>query len=287
MDEFLLIITAILVAIPAALLGVILLLNKSVMIGDAISHAVLPGIVIAYLIVGTMDNTYVLMGASIAGFITTLLIDFFQAKFAIQKDAAIGTATTFLFSLGVLLLALFFGQNTELDQECVLFGAIETTVIEQVLVGETIIGTRAIFQLLPLTIIVVLFVFFGFSRLKSWLFNASYTTLLGISIMKWRLSVLLLLSLHAVLSFESVGAVMLIGLLVLPGTTALLLAKNLKEAFVYAVIIAIIACVIGVLVGFQINVSIAPVIIFSNSFLFIGVFIFDRNRKHQLNFTKN
>lgn len=287
MDEFLLIITAILVAIPAALLGVILLLNKSVMIGDAISHAVLPGIVIAYLIVGTMDNTYVLMGASIAGFITTLLIDFFQAKFAIQKDAAIGTATTFLFSLGVLLLALFFGQNTELDQECVLFGAIETTVIEQVLVGETIIGTRAIFQLLPLTIIVVLFVFFGFSRLKSWLFNASYTTLLGISIMKWRLSVLLLLSLHAVLSFESVGAVMLIGLLVLPGATALLLAKNLKEAFVYAVIIAIIACVIGVLVGFQINVSIAPVIIFSNSFLFIGVFIFDRNRKHQLNFTKN
>lgn len=287
MDEFLLIITAILVAIPAALLGVILLLNKSVMIGDAISHAVLPGIVIAYLIVGTMDNTYVLMGASIAGFITTLLIDFFQAKFAIQKDAAIGTATTFLFSLGVILLALFFGQNTELDQECVLFGAIETTVIEQVLVGETIIGTRAIFQLLPLTIIVVLFVFFGFSRLKSWLFNASYTTLLGISIMKWRLSVLLLLSLHAVLSFESVGAVMLIGLLVLPGATALLLAKNLKEAFVYAVIIAIIACVIGVLVGFQINVSIAPVIIFSNSFLFIGVFIFDRNRKHQLNFTKN
>lgn len=287
MDEFLLIITAILVAIPAALLGVILLLNKSVMIGDAISHAVLPGIVIAYLIVGTMDNTYVLMGASIAGFITTLLIDFFQAKFAIQKDAAIGTATTFLFSLGVLLLALFFGQNTELDQECVLFGAIETTVIEQVLVGETIIGTRAIFQLLPLTIIVVLFVFFGFNRLKSWLFNASYTTLLGISIMKWRLSVLLLLSLHAVLSFESVGAVMLIGLLVLPGATALLLAKNLKEAFVYAVIIAIIACVIGVLVGFQINVSIAPVIIFSNSFLFIGVFIFDRNRKHQLNFTKN
>ena len=287
MDEFLLIITAILVAIPAALLGVILLLNKSVMIGDAISHAVLPGIVIAYLIVGTMDNTYVLIGASIAGFITTLLIDFFQTKLAIQKDAAIGTATTFLFSLGVLLLALFFGQNTELDQECVLFGAIETTVIEQVLVGETIIGTRAIFQLLPLTIIVVLFVFFGFSRLKSWLFNASYTTLLGISITKWRLSVLLLLSLHAVLSFESVGAVMLIGLLVLPGATALLLAKNLKEAFVYAVIIAIIACVIGVLVGFQINVSIAPVIIFSNSFLFIGVFIFDRNRKHQLNFTKN
>lgn len=287
MDEFLLIITAILVAIPAALLGVILLLNKSVMIGDAISHAVLPGIVIAYLIVGTMDNTYVLIGASIAGFITTLLIDFFQTKLAIQKDAAIGTATTFLFSLGVLLLALFFGQNTELDQECVLFGAIETTVIEQVLVGETIIGTRAIFQLLPLTIIVVLFVFFGFSRLKSWLFNASYTSLLGISITKWRLSVLLLLSLHAVLSFESVGAVMLIGLLVLPGATALLLAKNLKEAFVYAVIIAIIACVIGVLVGFQINVSIAPVIIFSNSFLFIGVFIFDRNRKHQLNFTKN
>jgi manganese/zinc/iron transport system permease protein len=287
MDEFLLIITAILVAIPAALLGVILLLNKSVMIGDAISHAVLPGIVIAYLIVGTMDNTYVLIGASIAGFITTLLIDFFQAKLSIQKDAAIGTATTFLFSLGVLLLAFFFGQNTELDQECVLFGAIETTVIEQVLVGDTIIGTRAIFQLLPLAIIVVLFVFFGFSRLKSWLFNASYTSLLGISITKWRLSVLLLLSLHAVLSFESVGAVMLIGLLVLPGATALLLAKNLKEAFVYAVIIAILACVIGVLVGFQINVSIAPVIIFSNSLLFIGVFIFDRSRKHKLNFTKN
>lgn len=287
MDELLLIITASLVAIPAAIIGVLLQLKKSVMIGDAISHAVLPGIVIAYLVAGTMDSNFIVIGAAIAGFSTTLLIDFFHAKLAIQKDAAIGSAATFLFSLGVLLLALFFGQNTELDQECVLYGAIETSVIEQYVTGEYIIGTRAIFQLLPLNIVVVIIVFKGLNVWKSWLFNDAYTTMLGFNSSNWRILLLLLLSLHAVLSFESVGAIMLIGLLVLPGTTALLITKSLKSTLICAVAIALIACVSGVLVGFQLNISIAPLIILSNSFLFLITFIYSTKCKRYKIFTKN
>lgn len=287
MDELLLIITASLVAIPAAIIGVLLQLKKSVMIGDAISHAVLPGIVIAYLVAGTMDSNVVVIGAAIAGFSTTLLIDFFHTRLAIQKDAAIGTAATFLFSLGVLLLALFFGQNTEIDQECVLYGAIETSVIEQYVTGEYIIGTRAIFQLLPLNIVVIILVFKGLNVWKSWLFSDSFSTMLGFNVSTWRILLLLLLSLHAVLSFESVGAVMLIGLLVLPGATALLIAKSLKSTLILAISAALIACVAGVLIGFQLNISIAPVIILSNSFLFLITFIYSTKHKRHLNFTKN
>lgn len=287
MDEILLIITAALVAIPAALIGVLLQLKRSVMIGDAISHAVLPGIVIAYIVAGSMDNTFVLIGAAIAGFSTTLLIDFFHSKLAIQKDAAIGTATTFLFSLGVLLLAFFFGQNTELDQECVLFGAIETSVIEQYIIGDYIIGTHAIFQLIPINFVVLVFLYVGFNVWKSWSFDATFVSMLGINSAKWRISLLLLLSLHAVLSFESVGAVMLIGLLVLPGATALLIAKSLKTTLIYAVVISLFACIGGVVFGFYFNISIAPLIILVNGLLFLGTFFYARQHRVNTFFINN
>jgi manganese/zinc/iron transport system permease protein len=111
--------------------------------------------------------------------------------------------------------------------------------------------------------------------------------MLGFNVSTWRILLLLLLSLHAVLSFESVGAVMLIGLLVLPGATALLIAKSLKSTLILAISAALIACVAGVLIGFQLNISIAPVIILSNSFLFLITIIYSKKHKRHLNFTKN
>jgi manganese/zinc/iron transport system permease protein len=138
-----------------------------------------------------------------------------------------------------------------------------------------------------LNIVVIILVFKGLGFWKSWLFSDSFTTMLGFNVSTWRILLLLLLSLHAVLSFESVGAVMLIGLLVLPGATALLIAKSLKSTLILAVCAALIACVSGVLIGFQLNISIAPVIILSNSFLFLITFIYSKKHKRHLNFTKN
>lgn len=268
-NDVLMILTACSVAIPASLLGVLLVSKSLVMVGDAISHAVLPGIVVAYLLSGTRDSGPMLLGAAATGFLTTFLIDFLRRKWRIQEDAAIGFTFTFLFAIGVLLIALFAGKNSDLDQECVLYGDLETSILDQVIIGEYLYGTRAILQLLPLTIVLLLVIVLGFKGWKVWAFNPHFGSFIGIPTQLFHLTLMLLLSIHAVLSFESVGVILVIGLLVLPAATALQFSKTLSRTFIYSACIGIVSCVLGVLLGKWINISISPLIVCVNGLIFM------------------
>ena len=269
MNDLLMILTACSVAIPASLLGVLLVSKSLVMVGDAISHAVLPGIVVAYLLSGTRDSVPMLFGAAVTGFLTTFLIDFLRRKWRVQEDAAIGFTFTFLFAIGVLMIALFAGKNSDLDQECVLYGDLETSILDQVIIGEYLYGTRAILQLLPLTIVLLLVLIIGFKGWKVWAFNPQFGSLIGIPVQAFHLILMLLLSIHAVLSFESVGVILVIGLLVLPAATALQFSATLAATFLYSACIGIVSCILGVFLGKWINISISPLIVCVNGLLFL------------------
>lgn len=282
MNDLLMILTACSVAIPASLLGVLLVSKSLVMVGDAISHAVLPGIVIAYLVSGTRDSVPMLFGAAAAGFLTTFLIDFLRKKWKIQEDAAIGFTFTFLFAIGVLLIALFAGKNSDLDQECVLYGDLETSILDQVIVGEYLYGTRAILQLFPLTVILLVLIVFGFKGWKIWAFNPQFGAFIGVPIQAFQLVFMLLLSIHAVLSFESVGVILVVGLLVLPAATALQFSNTLVKTFFYAAFIGIVSCVLGVFLGKWINISISPLIICVNGLIFLVSVIISPNKKNTI-----
>lgn len=269
MNDLLMILTACSVAVPASLLGVLLVSKSLVMVGDAISHAVLPGIVVAYLLSGTRDSVPMLFGAAVTGFLTTFLIDFLRKKWRIQEDAAIGFTFTFLFAIGVLMIAVFAGKNSDLDQECVLYGDLETSILDQVIVGEYLYGTRAILQLLPLTIVLLIVIIIGFKGWKVWAFNPQFGSFIGIPVQAFQLVLMLLLSIHAVLSFESVGVILVVGLLVLPAATALQFSNTLARTFLYSACIGIISCILGVFLGKWINISISPLIVCVNGLIFL------------------
>jgi manganese/zinc/iron transport system permease protein len=269
-NDMLMILTACSVAIPASLLGVLLVSKSLVMIGDAISHAVLPGIVVAYLLSGSRDSLPMLIGAASTGFLTTFIIDFLRKRWKIQEDAAIGFTFTFLFALGVLMIAVFAGKNSDLDQECVLYGDLETSILDQVIYNGYLYGTKAILQLLPLTITLLLVIIFGFKGWKIWAFNPNFGSFVGIPIQFFHLTLMLLLSIHAVLSFESVGVILVVGLLVLPAATALQFSKTLATTFYYSVCIGILSCILGVFLGKWINISISPLIVCVNGLIFLG-----------------
>ncbi len=269
MNDILMILTACSVAIPASLLGVLLVSKSLVMVGDAISHAVLPGIVVAYLLSGTRDSVPMLFGAAVTGFLTTFLIDFLRKKWRIQEDAAIGFTFTFLFAIGVLMIAIFAGKNSDLDQECVLYGDLETSILDQVIIGEYLYGTRAILQLLPLTITLLIVIVVGFKGWKVWAFNPQFGSFIGIPIQAFHLVLMLLLSIHAVLSFESVGVILVVGLLVLPAATALQFSRTLARTFLYSVSVGIVSCIAGVFLGKWINISISPLIVCVNGLIFL------------------
>ena len=282
MNDLLMILTACSVAVPASLLGVLLVSKSLVMVGDAISHAVLPGIVVAYLMSGSRDSVPMLFGAAVTGFLTTFLIDFLRKKWKVQEDAAIGFTFTFLFAIGVLMIALFAGKNSDLDQECVLYGDLETSILDQVIIGGYLYGTRAILQLLPLTITLLLVIVIGFKGWKIWAFNPQFGSFIGIPIQAFQLVLMLLLSIHAVLSFESVGVILVVGLLVLPAATALQFSKTLAFTFWYSASVGIVSCVLGVFLGKWINISISPLIVSVNGLIFLVSVLLSPHRKSSI-----
>lgn len=268
MNYALILITALLVVIPASILGVFLMQRKMVMVGDAISHAVLPGIVIAYLISGQRDSYLLLIGAALAGVFTTLLIDFLHQRMRIQQDAAIGTTFTFLFALGVLLISFFAGNNVDLDQECVLYGDLETSFLDQRIWNGYLIGTGALFKLVPLLIAVLTTLFVAYRPLQIWAFNPEFGKQMGLKINRWQLLVMSLVSLHAVLSFDSVGAIMVVGMLIIPPATASLMTNKLKQLILFSILIGCFASILGFFAAIYVNVSIAPMIVLMASVLF-------------------
>src|SRR5690606_6837774 len=121
--DVVIIVTALLVVAPCALLGCFLLLRRSVMVGDAISHAALPGIVLAFFLTGSLGPLAALAGAAAFGLLTVVLVDLLERGGRVRGDAATGIVFTGLFALGVLLVARY-GGNVHLDLEHVLFGEI-------------------------------------------------------------------------------------------------------------------------------------------------------------------
>ena len=268
-NDILTLITALLIAWSCSLLGCFLVLRKVVMVGDAISHSVLPGIVIAYLISTKFDSVFILIGAAVFGVFTTFIIDFFHKKLKLQEDASIGITFTWLFALGVILIALFTDGNADLDQDCVLFGELGTTFLDKIIYEGRLYGTRSMLMILPVFIVVILFVVFGFKGLQIISFHEEYAKSKGINVSFWHYVFMSLVSITTVMSFESVGAILVVGLLVIPPATAYLLVNTLPSMLFIACIVSTIACFLGYYLSFKFDVSLSSMIIVTAGILFI------------------
>jgi manganese/zinc/iron transport system permease protein len=275
-NDFLTLITALLIAWSCSLLGCFLVLRKVVMVGDAISHSVLPGIVIAYLFSSTFNSVFMLIGAAIFGVFTTVIIDFFHKKLKLQEDASIGITFTWLFALGVILIALFTDGNADIDQDCVLFGELGTTFLDKIIYNGRLFGTRSMIMILPVFIIVVLFVVFGFKGLQILSFHEEFAKSKGINVSFWHYSFMALVSITTVMSFESVGAILVVGLLVIPPATAYLCVDKLVYMLWLSCLFSSISCIIGYVLSLYFDVSISSMIIVISGVLFVLTLVFKK-----------
>ncbi|MEM6262562.1 MAG: metal ABC transporter permease [Bacteroidota bacterium] len=257
MDSFWIILTGILVAASTSLLGSFLLLRKMTMVGDAISHAVLPGIVLAYLVSQSRASWIMLAGAALFGILTTLLIEVLHKRAKLQSDAAIGISFTWLFAIGVILISLFAGQ-VDLDQDCVLYGEIAYVPLDIWLLSNGMnLGPITVWRLSFLLILVIVFVVLAYKPLLVTSFDPVFSAAVGISTVFWHYALMSLVSLATVLSFESVGAILVIAFLVGPAATAYLLTENLIRMLVLSVVMGIIAAITGYGLAVFIDGSIA------------------------------
>lgn len=253
------ILTACLVAISCALLGTWLILRKMAMLGDAISHAVLPGIVIAFLFSGSRDNLTMIIGAASIGVLTTFLIEFFHKKARLQSDASIGITFTWLFAFGVILVSYFAGQ-VDLDQECVLYGEIAYVPLEEF---KSFLGfsapTSFWIMLLVLLLNILLIVLF-FRQFYLSTFDSEYAIAIGLGSSLWHYILMSMVSLTTVSAFDSVGAILVLAFIVAPAASAYLISKELIPMLVLSAIFGISASIIGYYLAYFINGSISGAI---------------------------
>ncbi len=277
MDAFYIITVSTLIAISCGILGCFLILRKMAMVGDAISHAVLPGIVLAYFITGTRDSVWMIVGAGMLGIFTTFLIEFFHKKARLQTDAAIGVTFTWLFALGIILISVFAGQ-VDLDQDCVLYGEIAYVPIDLWITesGQNY-GPRALHISYIVLILIILFVRIGFKQLYLTTFDPAFAATVGISVSLWNYLLMGAVSMTTVASFDSVGAILVVALLVAPPATAYLLTDKFRNMLIITCVIAVVISFFGYYLAVYLDGSIAGAIVSVAGVLFILAFLFSPN----------
>jgi manganese/zinc/iron transport system permease protein len=231
-----------------ALLGNFLVLRKMSMMGDAISHAVLPGLAIAFLVTGARASLSMFIGAAIVGVLTAVFTQWISRFGKVDEGASMGIVFTTLFALGLLLIVQG-ADHVDLDPSCVLYGAIELTPLDVVwrptLFGCSLEVPRAALVLAGVTLFNTVFVVAFFKDLRISSFDAELATAMGINSNLMHYLLMTLVAVTTVACFEAVGSIIVIAMLIVPAATAHLLTDRLWLMVVLSVLIAIGSAVLG------------------------------------------
>jgi manganese/zinc/iron transport system permease protein len=263
-----------LVATACGLVGNYLILRRMALVGDAISHSVLPGIAVAFILSNSRGTLPMFLGALAAGVVTTIIIEVIHKKSRVKQDAAIGIAFTSLFAIGVILINLY-ASKVDLDQECVLFGEIGFVSGEEPvqLLGINL-GPLPVVRMAVVTLATILLIVFFYKELLVSSFDPGLAISLGINATLMHYALMSVLSIVVVSAFESVGAVLVIGMLILPGATASLLAHRLPVVLFLTVVHAALSSILGLHLSLWLNSSIAPAVVVAGTFLFCLAWVF-------------
>ncbi len=223
-----------LVSVALGLIGCFLVVRGMSLLGDALSHSVLPGIVVGFLIGGSLHSPWILIGATAVGLGAAVLVQTVQHHSRVKEDASLGIVFTALFALGVVMINVYAGQ-ADLDPGCVLYGNIENFIIDQdpIWLMASILGA----------IVIGLFLFYRTLLVST--FDPGLAISLGIPAAAVHYALMGVLSLTVVASFEAVGAILAVALLVLPGATARLWTDRMPSMLAFAAGHGIVSTVLG------------------------------------------
>ena len=247
--------TAVLVAANCASIGAFLVLRQMAMMSDAISHAVLLGIVIAVFVVGGRETVPVIVGGVLSGILTVSLVELLYRTGRLKKDSSIGIVFPFLFAIGVILVTQ--AGNVHIDAQHVLYGSIEFVPFDTLYVDEINIGSKSLWVLGVLAIANISFIAILYKELKISTFDASLAVSVGLMPVLIHYLLMIMVATTAVVAFESVGAILVIAFFIVPAAGAYLLTDRLSRMIVLSVTLGIISAVTGYLFALLADVSIA------------------------------
>ena len=230
-------------AVAASLPGNFLLLRRMSLLGDAISHAILPGLAVAFFVSESRSSLPMFLGAVIVGVLTALFTEWIRNFGDVDEGASMGVVFTTLFAIGLVMIVQA-ADHVDLDPGCVLYGAIEMTPLDTLdVAGKPI--PRVVIVLGAVTIVNLLFVVLLFKELKLSAFDPALSTSVGFSARLMHYLLMVIVAVTAVASFETAGNILVVAMFVVPPATAYLLTERLGMMIFCSTLIAVLSAVCG------------------------------------------
>ncbi|WP_207455878.1 metal ABC transporter permease [Azospirillum sp. SYSU D00513] len=250
--DFPALLAAVLACAACALVGNFLVLRRQGLMGDAISHAVLPGIVGGFLVAGTRETLPMMAGALLAAALAGVLIEAVRRLGRLESGAAMGVVFTVMFAAGVVLIERAAASGVDLDADCVLYGQLETILWLEPTGWGSLLDPAALAglprEVMTLGFVLALcagLVLLFYKELKITTFDPALASTLGIPAGAFHYGVVLLVAATAIAAFEAVGSILVIAMLICPAAAARMLTDRFAAQLALSVLLGVLAAVLG------------------------------------------
>ncbi len=246
-------ITALMIGIVSGAVGCFIILRGMSLMGDAISHAVLPGVALSYLL-----GINFFIGAIFFGLLSSVIITFIKNNSTIKGDTAIGITFSSFLALGVILIGV---ANSSTDLFHILFGNI---LAVQDLDKWLTLGVSAL-------VLALILLFFKELLITS--FDPTMAKSIGMNVSFYHYLLMILLTLVSVTAMQSVGTILIVALLITPAATAYLYTNSVKRMMILSSTLGAISSVLGLFIGYSFNIASGSSIVLTSAVLFVGGFL--------------
>jgi len=243
-------IVAIAVGLLCAIVGSYLMVQRLALLGDAISHSVMPGLALAF-----NYKIPIIAGALIAAILSTLVIAWLNKEYPLKEDTIIGIVFASFFALGIILITLIQKDN-KIDLNHFLFGNILGVTIEDVIATSIICAS------------VLLVITFLYKELLFYTFDPLGAEALGLPVKELNFCLMVLVALTTVASMKAVGVVLVLALLIIPSASAYLLVSRLDQVMTLAATLGILSSILGMYISYFLNIPSGPAIVLVASLFF-------------------
>lgn len=263
------ILMGLLVCWASGIIGTFIVVRRMALMGDAISHGILPGLVIAYLLWGSLEIGPMLIGACTAGMACSFCIEWLNQNSSLKKDASMAIVFTTFFALGVTLINLQTG-HLDIDTECILYGEIGLTPLAPKLIFMGIdLGNRSLWTIGVIFILIVLTICVFYRQLLLTSFDVILAQSFGWPVKGIHFALMLLLALCTVASLEAVGVILVVAMLIFPCVTASFFFKRLPVILLCTFPLGVLYTFGGFHLAHWLDCSIAAAMVIAASSVFL------------------
>ena len=264
---------AVLVSLCCSVLGVFLVLRKVAMISDAISHSILPGIVLGFFITEDLNSPLLIIMAALSGMLTVFLVEWVQKTKLVKEDTSIGIVFPALFSIGIIMITRNAG-DVHLDTDAVLLGELAFAPFDRLFINNINLGPKALWVMGSIFILISGLLLLFYKELKISSFDAGLSASLGFSPLIIHYLLMFLSSITIVGAFDAVGSILVVGFMIVPAAIAYLMTNDLKRMLVLSMIFGGSSAILGYWLAHILDASIAGSIMAVLGVLFLLTYLF-------------